>query len=227
MTLKIHIPDGILNIETCVIMLVVSTLFLAYSWLQIKKTHPRYIIPLIAIISSLLLVIQMVEFPVVGGGSTWHFLGGTTIGMILGPFGAIISMTITLVIQALAFGDGGLTSFGANVFNLAIIGALSFYIVKVFLHNRYTLKHLALGVFIASFIANFCTALAVGVEIGMFTMAGNLGGVTVTVPGMLFWYVPTGIIEGIVASALVTSLAKLDGVKLFGLELCKKKNQPE
>jgi cobalt/nickel transport system permease protein len=208
-------------------MLAVSTLFLAYSWMKIKRTHPRYIIPLVAIISSLLLVIQLVEFPVAGGGSTWHFLGGTTTAMILGPFGAIISMTITLIIQALAFGDGGLTSFGANVFNMAIIGALSFYIVKVFLHHRYTLKHLALGVFVASFIANFCTALAVGIEIGLFPMAGNLGGITVTVPGMLFWYVPTGIIEGIVASALVTALAKLDGVKLFGLELCKKKNQSE
>jgi cobalt/nickel transport system permease protein len=141
--------------------------------------------------------------------------------MVLGPFAGIISMTITLVIQAFAFGDGGLTSFGANVFNLAVIGALSFFLVKAFLMQGFTFKRLALGMFVASFISNVFTALAVGVEIGLFPMVGTLGGLTVTVPSMLFWYVPTGIIEGVVSSALIVSLARLGGVKLFGLDLCK------
>jgi cobalt/nickel transport system permease protein len=143
--------------------------------------------------------------------------------MILGPFGAMISMTMTLAIQALAFGDGGLTTYGANIFNMAIIGALSFFIVKIVLLRGFSLKRLALGVFVASFTANLFTALAVGVELGLFPMVGTLGGLDVTVTSMLVWYVPTGIIEGLVASTLVTSLAKIDGVKLFGLELCKNK----
>jgi len=185
-----------------------------------KKDNPRSIIPLIAVVSALLLVIQLFEFPVAGGGSTWHFLGGTAISMILGPFACIISMAITLVIQALALGDGGITSFGANLFNMAVIGALSFYIVKAFLSRGFTKKRLALGMFVASFISNVCTALAVGIEIGLFPLVGTLGGVLVTVPSMLMWYVPTGIIEGVVASSLIVSLSRLHGVKLFGLELC-------
>jgi cobalt/nickel transport system permease protein len=144
--------------------------------------------------------------------------------MILGPFAYIISMAISLVIQALALGDGGITTFGANLFNMAVIGALSFFIVKAFLSRGFTTKRLALGVFVASVISNVCTALAVGIEIGLFPLVGTLGGILVTVPSMLVWYVPTGIIEGVVASALIVSLSRLRGVRLFGLELCRKLN---
>jgi ABC-type Co2+ transport system permease subunit len=76
--------------------------------------------------------------------------------------------------------------------------------------------------FVASFISNVCTALAVGLEIGLFPMVGSLGGILVTVPSMLMWYVPTEIIEGVVASSLIVSLSRLRGVKLLGLELCRK-----
>ena len=220
-----HIPDGILNPYACITMYIVAFSFLAWAWHGIKKNHPRYIIPLIGVVSSLLLVIQLVEFPVAGGGSTWHFLGGTAISMILGPFACVISMTITLVIQALALGDGGITTFGANLFNMAVIGALSFFIVKAFLSRGFSTKRLAIGMFVASLISNVCTALAVGIEIGLFPMVGTLGGLFVTIPSMLFWYVPTGIIEGVIASSLIVSLSRLGGVKLWGLELCKQKKK--
>jgi cobalt/nickel transport system permease protein len=218
----LHIPDGILNPYACTAMYIVALAFLVWALWGLRKNSSRSILPLMAIISALLLVVQLFEFPVAGGGSTWHFLGGTTISMVLGPFAGLISMTITLVIQAM-LGDGGITTFGANVFNMAVIGALSFFIVKVFLSKGFSTKRLALGMFVASFISNVCTALAVGVEIGLFPMVGNLGGVVVTVPSMMVWYVPTGIIEGIVASTLVVSLSRLGGVKLFGLEKCKTK----
>ena len=134
-------------------------------------------------------------------------------------------MTLTLIIQA-ALGDGGITTFGANVFNMAVIGVMSFFIVKAFLSRGFSTKRLALGVFVASFISNVFTAVAVGLEIGIFPMVGNLGGVLLTVPTMLMWYVPTGIIEGIVATSLIVSLSRLSGVRLIGLEFCKKQKKP-
>jgi ABC-type Co2+ transport system permease subunit len=109
---------------------------------------------------------------------------------------------------------------------MAVIGVLSFFIVKAFISRRFSTKRLALGVFVASFISNVCTALAVGLEIGLFPMVGTLGGIIVTVPSMLMWYVPTGIIEGLVASSLIVSLSRLGGVKLLGLELCRPQKKP-
>jgi len=109
--------------------------------------------------------------------------------------------------------------------NMAVIGAMSFFIVKAFLSRGYSTTRLAIGMFVATFVSNFATALPVGTEIGLFPMVGNLGGILVTVPSMLFWYLPTGVIEGVVASILIVSLARLRGVRLLGLELCKDTNK--
>jgi ABC-type Co2+ transport system permease subunit len=76
-------------------MYIVAFSFLSWAWWGIKKTT-RGIIPLFAMVSALLFVVQLFEFPVAGGGSTWHFLGGRAISMILGPAADII-MAITLV----------------------------------------------------------------------------------------------------------------------------------
>ena len=195
-----------------------------WAWKGTKKTLKRSFIPLIAVVSALLLVVQLVEFPVAGGGSTWHFLGGTMVSIVLGPYAAVISMTITLIIQAL-LGDGGITSFGANVFNMAVIGALSFFIVKVLLGKKFSDKRLVASVFVASWVSNVFTALAVGIEIGVYPFAGQLGGITVTVPTMLMWYVPTGLIEGIFASLLIVPLSRIKTMKLHGLDMLRAKNK--
>ena len=205
-------------------MYIVALLFLIWAWKGTRKTLKGSFVPLIAVVSALLLVVQLFEFPVAGGGSTWHFLGGTMVSMVLGPYAAVISMTITLIIQAL-LGDGGVTSFGANVFNMAVIGALSFFIVKLLVGKKFSDKRLVASVFVASWVSNILTALAVGTEISIYPLAGQLGGITVTVPTMLMWYVPTGLIEGIFASLLIVPLSRIKTMKLHGLDLLRAKNK--
>jgi cobalt/nickel transport system permease protein len=208
-------------------MFVVAFAFLIWAWRGAKRTLSKTFIPLIAITSAVVLVVQLVEFPVAAGGSTWHFLGGTVVTMILGPFAAVISMTITLIIQALVLGDGGLSSFGANVFNMAVIGALSFYIVKGLLRSKFTKRRLALSVFVAAWVSNVLTAVSVGIEIGIHPLAGNLGGILVTVPTMMFWYVPTGFLEGVVAASLILPLSRIESMRLYGLDSLRPKNQKD
>jgi cobalt/nickel transport system permease protein len=139
--------------------------------------------------------------------------------MILGPSGAIISSTLVLIIQALAFGDGGITSFGANVFNKAIIGAFSLFVVKFILDGSSSRKRLGLALFIAAWLSNILTALAVGIEIGVAPMVGTLGGITVTVPTMLFWYVPSGLAEAMFTVPIVLSLSRVSPTKLYGFSM--------
>jgi len=176
---------------------------------------------LAAVVAAIILIIQMFEFPVAGGGSTWHIMGGTIVTMILGPYGATISLTVVLIIQALAFGDGGLTSFGANVFNMAVIGALSFFVVKALVKGKPSKNRLTVSVFAASWLSSMLTAIAVGIQIGISPLVGDLGGLAVTVPTMLFWYVPTGLIEAVITSSLVVSLSRMIPEKLYGLTMLK------
>ena len=216
-----HIPDGILNPYTCILMFVLAFSFLMWGWRGMKRTLPRSFIMLAAVVAAIILIIQMFEFPVAGGGSTWHIMGGTIVTMILGPYGATISLTVVLIIQALAFGDGGLTSFGANVFNMAVIGALSFFVVKALVKGKPSKKRLTVSVFAASWLSSMLTALAVGIQIGISPLVGDLGGLAVTVPTMLFWYVPTGLIEAVITSSLVVSLSRIIPEKLYGLTVLK------
>jgi cobalt/nickel transport system permease protein len=54
-------------------------------------------------------------------GTIGHAVGAALIAILLGPAEAIIAVTVALAVQALVFGDGGITAFGANCFNMALI----------------------------------------------------------------------------------------------------------
>ena len=56
-------------------------------------------------------------------GTTAHAVGAVLIAVLLGPWAAVIAVSIALLIQALFFGDGGVLAFGANAFNMAFVHA--------------------------------------------------------------------------------------------------------
>jgi ABC-type Co2+ transport system permease subunit/uncharacterized GH25 family protein len=61
------------------------------------------------------------------GGTTGHITGSTLVAVLLGPWAAILALSVALIIQALVFGDGGITAIGANCFNMAFIGSMVGY----------------------------------------------------------------------------------------------------
>ncbi len=68
-------------------------------------------------------------------------------------------------------------------------------------------------------LVSLLTALAVGIEIGIYPLAGQIGGTPVTVPAMLVWYVPTGLIEAAATCVLVLPLSRIKAIRLHGLEM--------
>jgi cobalt/nickel transport system permease protein len=124
-----HIPDGFLSLTICVLMYTLSVGFLVLSWKKAKHTYSSSVTPMLAVSSAFIFAAQMINFPILYGTSG-HLVGGTFLAVLLGPYMAILGMTIVLMMQALIFADGGLSTFGANVFNMAVIGGLSFFLVK-------------------------------------------------------------------------------------------------
>lgn len=131
-------------------------------------------------------------------------------------------MTIVLLVQALFFADGGISAFGANVFNMAVIGGLSFYIVKLVAGNSIKGKRFALGVFAASWLSVVLGALACGLEIGASPAFSQVGGIAVTVPAMLFWYTLIGLCEAAITTTFTTQLYRLQPAILNGLVLLRR-----
>ncbi len=95
---------------------------------KVKALAKQGHIVLMAIGAAFAFVVMMFNVPV-PDGTTAHATGGTLLAVALGPWAAVISMSIALAIQALFFGDGGILAFPANAFNMAFAGPLAGYAV--------------------------------------------------------------------------------------------------
>jgi cobalt/nickel transport system permease protein len=220
--LAMHIPDAYIDPATAAVMFAVSIAFLAWSWRKVKAEYPQSFVALLAISSAFVFAAQMINFPIVMGTSG-HLVGGTFLAILLGPYAAMLSMTIVLLMQAFFFADGGLIAFGANVFNMAIIGALSFFIVKLLTKKSNKPRRFASSVFVASWASVVVASVVCGVEIGFSEAFAGVGGAAVTVPAMFLWHCLIGLGEGAITTTLVLSLQRLQPTIMGGLTLMKSK----
>jgi cobalt/nickel transport system permease protein len=94
----------------------------------VKKALHTRLIPLLSLFAAFSFVIMMFNLPL-PGGTTGHAVGVGLATVVLGPWAAMLSVSVALVVQALFFGDGGITAIGANCFNMAIVGSLVSYAV--------------------------------------------------------------------------------------------------
>jgi cobalt/nickel transport system permease protein len=208
-----HIPDGFLSLSICIVMYVISLGFLFWSWKKTKNSYSSSMTPLLAVSSAFVFAAQMINFPILYGTSG-HLVGGTFLSVLLGPYAAILSMTIVVIMQALFFADGGIFTFGANVFNMAIIGGLSFFLVKALTHESKSNSRFFFSVFVASWLSMVLGALACGLQIGFSPLFSAAGGIVVTVPTMVFWHILIGFGEAIITATLLTQLKRMPSTVL-------------
>jgi cobalamin biosynthesis protein CbiM len=67
--------------------------------------------------------VQMLNFPV-AAGTSGHLLGGALAAILVGPWVALLAMTVVLSLQAFIFADGGLSAIGLNILNMGVITVL-------------------------------------------------------------------------------------------------------
>ena len=163
-----HIPDGYLGPATCgFFYLLMLPIWTAASRI-VKKTLKARQVPMLAIGAAFSFVIMMFNFPI-PGGTTGHAVGGVLVAILLGPWAACISITVALVIQALLFGDGGITAIGANCFNMAfVLPFVGYYIYKAISYKASVSSNrrvIAAG--IAGYFALSVAALFTGIEFGL------------------------------------------------------------
>ena len=208
-----HIPDGLLDPVTTVVLWIVTISVMIFSFKKIGKMFEEEdsekLIPYIGVLAATIFAFQFVNYPV-PGGTSGHLVGGTLVGVILGPWAAVIVIFMILVVQSL-FGDGGITAIGANTFNMGIIGGIfGFYIVKicVMILNKTNMRKetkLSVSTAIGSYIAIVLAAFFAGVEIGI----GGAIPINVIVPVMVFWHLLIGVGEAIISALIVYFIYKV------------------
>jgi cobalt/nickel transport system permease protein len=156
------------------------------------------------------------------GGTTGHALGVTIAAIVLGPSGAILALSIAITIQALFFGDGGISTLGANCFNMAIIGSLVAYAVYRAIAGGAALnsRRRVVAAAIAGYLAVNAAALLASVEFGIQPMLFHDAGGTplyapyplsIAVPAMMIGHLTfAGIAEAVISAGLVAYLQVAD-----------------
>ena len=163
-----HIPDGYLGPATYGTLFGITIPFWAFAARRLNSTLKAKEAPYLALGAAFSFVIMMFNIPIVGG-TTGHATGATLIAILLGPWAALISVSVALIIQALLFGDGGITAIGANCFNMGVVAVFVGYGMYrlIAVHSEPTSKRRLIAGAIAAYVSLNVAALVTAVEFGI------------------------------------------------------------
>jgi cobalt/nickel transport system permease protein len=109
-----HIPDGYLGPQTYIPLYVVFISIITVAIKKLKKQLTAKLVPFLGMASAFTFLIMMFNIPI-PGGTSGHAVGAALVAIILGPWASMVSVSVALIIQALVFGDGGITAIGAGI----------------------------------------------------------------------------------------------------------------
>lgn len=212
-----HIPDGYLSPSTCAVLYGGAGVGWYAALRRLKRTINARMVPLIAVFAAFSFLIMMFNLPL-PGGTTGHAMGVTIAAVVLGPAGAILAVSIAVAIQALFFGDGGITTLGANCFNMAVVGSLVAYFSYRMIAAGAPLdsRRRVVAAAVAGYLAVNASALLASIEFGIQpAFFHDANGVPlyapyplrVAVPAMMIGHLAVaGVAEALISAGLLAYL---------------------
>lgn len=193
-----HIFEGFLPSPWWQLWFVFSMPVILFGMHKLNKLvdERREIIPLLAVAGAFIFVISSLKLPSVTG-STSHPTGTGMAAILFGPAIAAVLSSIVLLYQALFLAHGGLTTFGANVASMGIIGpVLAYAIYKAGMKAN---LNFYVVVFLAATIADWGTYITTSVQLGL-AFPAEPGGILTSTKMFLSVFaitqVPLAIMEG-------------------------------
>ncbi len=197
-----HIPDGYLDLRICMLFYILSGTLILIATRMVRLREEN--IPLYVSLATIIFVAQMIDLPI-PGGTTAHFTGGALAGIILGPWGGILVMTVVLIIQALVFGDGGILTLGANMWNMGVVAPIVGYMLYSLMKKHGYIANV-LGAFIAGWLSAIVASFFAGLQLGFSTIF--LYPITITAPAMVLYHLGFGLIDGVVCGGVIAYMLK-------------------
>jgi len=207
-----HIPDGYLSPQTYVPFYAFIIPYLGMAARKVRNTVRSRHVPLLALGAAFSFVIMMFNVPI-PGGTTGHAVGGVIVAILLGPWAASIAVSIALIVQALLFGDGGITAIGANCFNMGVVIPFVGYYTYVLIAGKSDINSSRrwMAGAVAGYLALNVAAVCTGIEFGIQPLIASApDGHPLYAPYPLSIAVPAMAIEHLIlfgfVEALVTGL---------------------
>src|SRR4030042_4283214 len=194
-----HIPDGFVDLKTVVATSLISAGGLGASIYKVKKIFKAKTIAEMGVLAALIFALQMINFSI-PGGTSGHLLGGALSSIIVGPFGGSIILSVVLIVQALIVNDGGITALGTNIFNMAIIGVFSSYLIyrlirKISKSRLVFYIAIAFASWFSVVFASFFAAFELGIS-GTYSMS-------ITLKAMVLVHMVIGLGEAIITTSII------------------------
>ena len=204
-----HIMEGFLPTPWWQIWFAVSIPVIAYGIYKMDKLikEKREILPLLAVAGAFIFVLSSLKMPSVTGSCS-HPTGTGVAAIMFGPAITAVLSTIVLIYQALFLAHGGLTTLGANVLSMGIIGPVASYVIyKTGMKAR---LNFYLVVFLATAFGDWATYIVTSTELalafpagGVLTFGAFLSSFGKFVAIFAITQVPLAIMEGAVSALLL------------------------
>ena len=123
-----HVPDGFLDAPTSVATAGVAAAAVAVALRGSRRELDERTAPMAGLVAAFVFAAQMLNFPV-GAGTSGHLLGGALAVALVGPWTAVLAISVVLLVQALLFADGGITALGTNVTLMAVVAVAAGWLV--------------------------------------------------------------------------------------------------
>lgn len=199
-----HLADGTLPAGWCIAYGVLAVSGVAISGRSYKKSlqDKPEIKPMVAIMAAATFVMTAIELPIPITGSTSHPAATPLVSLLIGPKLTIIVSTVVLLLQALLLGEGGITTLGANIVTMGILGAFTAFIVY------YTMLKLKANIGVAAGLAGFIGDIAVYIGVSLqLSLALGMHDIGKHIMAFLALYMPTqlpiALLEGLFTGGVV------------------------
>lgn len=215
-----HIPDGFVDgtvaLGTGALALGAVSLAVRRQGVQLGERS----VPLLGVTAAFLFAAQMVNFPVFGGTSG-HLLGALLAAVLMGPWAAVIVVTVVLVVQALGMADGGITALGANVFNMGVVGGVGAYLIFALLKR--VLPHSLTGYFGAVGVAAWTSVVLAAAAASLELALSGTVPLEMSLPVMTSVHMVIGLGEALITVTVVAAVlaSRPDLVQTCDLPLAK------
>ena len=208
-----HIMEGFLPPVWAVVWTVVAAPAVVYGarrTLSLVRVDTRTK-ALVAVAAAFVFVLSALKLPSVAGSST-HPTGTGVLVVLFGPAVTAFVSGIVLLYQALLLAHGGVTTLGANVTAMGIVGPFVGWMVYRVARSVGSVQQ---ATFLAAAVTDWTTYLVTSLQLGLaFPAGGDPAGVAVAALEFAVVFsvtqLPIGLLEGMLAAALVGYLLRLE-----------------
>lgn len=205
-----HLADGVLPASWCGIWMATALPFIVLGFRRFDRWRrsDAMAVPLAAMVGAVVFALSCMPIPVPFVGTCSHPCGTGLAAILLGPPTAILLAAVALVIQALFLAHGGVTTFGADVMSMGVVGSIAGY--AAFRAARKLGAGLWTAGFLAGLVSDWGTylmtaaMLALGLHGDRSVSALFATVVAAFVPTQL----PLGILEGLLTAGAIAFVVR-------------------